>query len=114
MELTVDTLEGGIRCIRLKGRLDLKGTQSVDPQFTAQVGALKQSVVVDMSGVEYIASIGIRMLLSNVKTITPAGATMVIYKPQKMVEDVLRMAGMDAVIPIEHDLEAALVLVKAP
>ena len=59
MELTVENLEGGFRCIKLSGRLDLKGTQAADPQFTAQVGALKQSVIVDLSGVDSIDAVTI-------------------------------------------------------
>ena len=112
MELTVENLQGGLRCVRLSGRLDLKGTQEVEAKFTAQVGATKQSVIIDMSRVEYIASIGIRLLLSNVKALTAAHAKMVVLKPQQMVEDVLKMAGLDAVIPIEHDLATALEMAK--
>jgi len=112
MELSVETLAGGARCVRLTGRLDLKGTQAVEPQFTAQVGALKQSVIVDMAGVDYIASVGIRLLISNVKPLVAAGAIMVILKPQKMVEDVLKLAGVDSVVTIEHDPAAAAKLVQ--
>jgi anti-anti-sigma factor len=112
MELKVETLEGGVRCVHLSGRLDLKGTQGVEKEFTAQVAGLKQSVIVDMSKVEYIASIGIRLLLSNVKGLTAAKARMVILKPQQMVDDVLKMAGLDAVIPIEYDVATALEMLK--
>jgi anti-anti-sigma factor len=114
MELTVENLEGGFRCIKLSGRLDLKGTQAADPQFTAQVGALKQSVIVDLSGVDYIASVGIRMLIANVKPLSAAGAKLVFLKPQKFVEDVLKMAGVDSIdaVAIEHDPVKALALVK--
>jgi anti-anti-sigma factor len=112
MELTVETLDGGVRCVHLSGRLDLKGTQGVEPKFNAEVGGAKQSVIIEMSKVDYIASIGIRLLLSNVKTLTAAHAKMVILKPQQMVEDVLKMAGLDAVIPIEHDVETAVEMLR--
>lgn len=112
MELTVETLPGGVRCVHLSGRLDLKGTQEVEKEFNAQVGALKQSVIVNLANVNYIASVGIRLLLGNVKALTPAHAKMVILKPQEMVDTVLKMAGLDAVIPIEQDLETALEMLK--
>ena len=112
MELTVEELAGGLRCVRLAGRLDLKGTQEVDLKFTALVAGTKQSVIVDMAGVDYIASIGIRMFISNVKALASVGAKMIILKPQKMVDDVLRMAGLDAIIPIHQDLAAAAAAIK--
>ena len=113
MVISVDNLDGGFRCVKLFGRLDMKGTQEADPQFSAQTGALKQSVIVDMSGVEYIASVGIRMLITNVKPIVAAGNKMVIFRPQRFVEDVLRMAGVDAVVSIEQDMAKALDILKS-
>lgn len=111
MEMTVDNVEG-FRCVRLAGRLDLKGTQEVDLNFTGQVAGTKQPVLVDLSKVDYIASIGIRMFLSNVKALTASGAKMVFLNPQKMVEDVLKLAGLDTVIPIKHDVTEAVALLK--
>ncbi|MBI5772150.1 MAG: STAS domain-containing protein [Verrucomicrobia bacterium] len=112
MELSVEELSGGLRCVKLAGRLDLKGTQEVDLKFTALVAGTKQSVIVDMAGVDYIASIGIRMFISNVKALASVGAKMIILKPQKMVDDVLRMAGLDAIIPIHTELAAATEAIK--
>jgi anti-sigma B factor antagonist len=112
MELAVENLEGGIKCISLSGRLDLKGTQEIDLKFTGLVAAGKQSVIVDMSKVEFVASIGIRTLLNNIKALQPVKAKMVILKPQKMVEDILKLAGIDMYAPIVHDQAAALEEVK--
>ena len=110
MQLTVENLDAGVRCLHLSGRLDLKGTQEVDAQFAAEVGAKKVSVLVDFSKVDYIASVGIRLLLSNAKALAPSGAKLIILQPQKMVEEVLRMAGLDEILAIEHDLTAARAL----
>lgn len=112
MELTIDTLEGGVRCVRLAGRLDLKGTQSIEQKFSETVGVPGESVVVDMSGVEFIASVGIRLLLSNVKALMAAGAKLVILNPQKMVGEVLQLSGLDSVATICHDTSAALAALK--
>lgn len=113
MELTVKQLESGRKCVQLSGRLDLKGTQEIDPSFTQSTGGSGKSVIVDLSEVTYIASIGIRMFLSNIKQMKAAGTKMVLLNPQKMVEEVFRLAGVDAIIPIEHDLGAAEDLLKS-
>jgi anti-anti-sigma factor len=95
MELKVESLEGNVRCVKLTGRLDLKGAQEIETHFTSQVGGSKQSVVVDMSGVEFIASIGIRLLMSNIKALRVANAKIVFLQPRKLVEEILRLAGLD-------------------
>jgi anti-sigma B factor antagonist len=112
MELTVDTLEGGVRCVRLSGRMDLKGAQSIEARFNAETGALKQSVVVDMANVVFIASIGIRLLLTNIKQLNPVGARIVFIRSQKLVEEVLRLSGIDSVAEIAADEAEAVKLLK--
>lgn len=112
MELTVDTLEGGVRCVRLSGRLDLKGTQAVEQKFSESVGGGGQSIVVDMSQVEFIASVGVRLLLSNIKALMAAGAKMVVLNPQKMVGEVLQLSGLDSVVAIRHDTSAAVAAIN--
>lgn len=113
MEMTVDTLEGGVRCVRLAGRLDLKGTQEIEARFNAETGALKKSVIVDMSKVDFIASIGIRLLLGNIKLLNPAGATMVLSGSPKLVDDVLKLSGLDAVATIVPDEAEAVKALSA-
>jgi anti-anti-sigma factor len=107
MTMTADTLKSGHRCIRLVGRLDIAGVQTVDLAFTSHVAGSKQSVLVDMSGVEFVASIGIRMFFTNARTLGLHGAKMVVLNPQPMVEQTLKLAGVDMMVPIQHDLAAA-------
>lgn len=113
MELNVITLASGARCVQLTGRMDLKGVQSIEARFNAETGATKQSVIVDMSQVQFIASIGIRLLLTNIKQLNPIGARMIFLRPQKLVDDVLRLSGIDAVAEIVNDDAEAVKLLKA-
>ncbi len=113
MQLTVENSEADAPCLHLSGRLDLRGTQEVDAQFSAAVSASKTSVLVNFSKVDYVASVGIRLLLSNAKVLAANGTKLVVLKPQKMVEDVLRMAGLDEVLAIEHDESAARALLAS-
>ena len=113
MNMTIDTLESGNRCIRLAGRLDITGVQSVELQFTSHVAGSKKSVLVDISGIEFIASMGIRMLFTNARTLALHGAKIVIINPQPTVEETLKLAGVNSIIPIQHDLAAAEQLLGA-
>src|SRR5262245_51858016 len=49
--------------VALDGRLDLEGTGEIDLQFTARTLAQRKPVVVDLAGVSFLASIGMRMLM---------------------------------------------------
>ena len=111
MELTV--LEDDIKEIKLIGRLDMPGTMAIDDQFTIQSATKKAVVLVDMSQVEFIASIGMRMLLANAKSLAGRGGKMVLLNPISMVNDTLTTAGISELIPIYDDRDEALADLKA-
>lgn len=112
MDLTVTQL-GEIKKIALVGRLDLLGAQSVDQKFTAQAAAAKAFVVVDLSAVDFIASIGIRTLISAAKAQKARGGKLVLFAPQPMVKQVLVTSGVSIMVPVADDETAALALVQA-
>jgi anti-anti-sigma factor len=107
MELSTDQLESGILGIKLSGRMDILGTQQIDLKFSALTSTSKGQILVDLSQVTFLASIGIRTLVSNARAQKLRGGTMVLYKPSSTVEEVLKTTGIDAIIPIAHDMNAA-------
>jgi anti-anti-sigma factor len=107
MEMAVHELESGILGINLSGRMDIVGTQQIDLKFSALTSTRRAQILVDLSNVTFIASIGIRTLIVNAKAQKLRGGSMVLYKPSDQVEEVLRATGIQAIIPIAHDLDAA-------
>lgn len=114
MELTAEQLPDGIEKISLAGRMDSAGTQELDLRFTALVSTRPGLFVIDMAQVSFLASIGIRTLLSNARALAMRGGRMVIAAPQPMVGDVLKLAGIDSLIPTFPDLATACTGLKAP
>jgi anti-anti-sigma factor len=94
--------------LKLSGRVDLAGIGDLDREFTRQTVPRRKPVIVDISEIDYIASIGLRMLVTAAKALDKFGAKMVLLNPHPDVEDVLRTAGFDKVMPIEHDYDSAL------
>jgi anti-sigma B factor antagonist len=107
MELVVDELDSGILGITLSGRMDILGTQQIDLKFTSLTASSKGQILVDLSQVTFVASIGIRTLVSNAKAQKLRGGTMVLYRPSTAVEEALKTTGIDFIIPIAHDMHEA-------
>ncbi len=107
MEMQVEEIAGGITNVVLNGRFDLKATESVDMPFSVISGA-KTNVLVDLSAVDFIASLGIRVLLTSAKTILRRAGKLVIVAPEGNVLTVLKSAGVDSLIPIFPERSAAL------
>jgi len=102
MNLEVAELENGITKVTLSGRLDIEGALKIDSEFNA-VAEEKKKVVVDLSDVTFIASLGIRTLIIGAKAAANNGGKIVLLDPQPNVEKVLRTSRVDTVIPIAHD-----------
>jgi anti-sigma B factor antagonist len=105
VELTAVRLDPDVTHLALAGRMDAAGMQGVEVKFTGYTAARRKPTLVDLSRVEFIASLGIGMLVSCAKALQRHGVPMVLLNPSDPVEKVLRTTGIDQVIPIVHDLE---------
>ncbi len=94
--------------VALAGRLDIMGVQDVELSFTSHVVSRRYPAIVDMSQVDFIASIGIGMLVRVAKGLQAHGAPLVLLAPQKTVREVLELSKIDQVIPVASDLDEAV------
>ena len=107
MKLEYSELENGIRLIKLTGRLDMEGTNSIDKQFVQHCAGENVYVLVDLSRVNYLSSIGIPMLITSAKAVANRGGRMAFLTPQANVKSVLDITGVSNAIRIYKDLETA-------
>ncbi len=110
MEMVVVDLDGGVTKVALRGRLDTVGAEAIDLRFSVIAGS-KQAVVVDLSEVDFLASMGIRVLLTSAKAVQRKGGKLAMVVPEGNVLMVLKTAGMETLIPIFQDAEAAVAAV---
>lgn len=106
MDIAFETLPAGATCIKLTGRMDIQGAAAIDLRFAA-VAAANRAVVVDLSGVTFLASMGLRTLIMGAKSMRSKDGRMVLYRPQGEVEQVLKTSGLESLMPISHDLAEA-------
>jgi anti-anti-sigma factor len=107
MDIQVAEYENDIKWIQLRGRLDMQGSLAVDVRFTSLTAIDASPVIIDISEVEFIASIGMRLLLSNAKAKANRGGRMVLCQPQPLVREALQTAGIDTLIAMYDSIEAA-------
>src|SRR5262245_47738524 len=107
MEIQFSTMENGIRMLKLIGRLDILGTGEIETKFSGYCAGEKPLVVVDLEKVDFLASIGIRLLMLTAKSIASRGGKMVLIHPSAEVQNVLDVTGVPAIIPVYSQLESA-------
>lgn len=106
-----DIAQDAVR-ITLIGRLDINGAAKIDLAFNAAIGS-RRGVVVDMSDVSFLASIGIRILVLGAKQQQRRGGSLVLLNPHPDAEKVLEMTGIIDLLPIMRDEASAVAAVTA-
>jgi anti-anti-sigma factor len=108
MRLQTSELDSNTRLIRLSGDLDIHGVKDVEMEFVLLCTGDNVCVLVDLSRVNYISSIGIPLLVNSAKSLARQGGRMALLQPRKPVEEVLELTGIPLVIPIYQDLQTAV------
>lgn len=107
MEIASEELTAEITLVRLSGTLDIAGADSIDLPLSVLANSRK-SLLIDLAGVDFLASMGIRSLLTAARVVGRRGGRLVLLNPVPVVEKVLTSAGVDSVMPIAHGQQAAL------
>jgi anti-sigma B factor antagonist len=112
MQFEVSPLQDGVQLFKLAGRLDMKGTNEIHDQFVFKAGAPKDNAIVDMSEVDFLASIGMRMLISAARSKSNRNLKLILVSPTPLVKEALTKAGFDQLIPITDDMDSALAMLN--
>jgi anti-anti-sigma factor len=107
MELTVVRSDPNLTRIVLAGKLDVEGEGQIGDEFRQIVDGSHSNVLVDLSQVSYLASLGIRLLFAGAKSLSASGKKMVVLSPQPMVKETLLNSGTVKLIGIAGDEDEA-------
>jgi anti-sigma B factor antagonist len=112
MPISVHDLDGNVTKVVLSGRLDIVGAREIEMPMAVVAGS-RRAVIVDLSAVEFMASLGLRGIVVSARSIISKRGKIVLLMPQPQVEDVITTTGIDTMIPIYHDEPAAIAAVIA-
>jgi len=93
-------LSDSLTKITLAGRLDTPGVDKVETRFLAAVVPPARHVIVDLSGVDFVASMGIRMLVSVARSLTSRRAKIALYGVQPMVGEIFEHVSLSDIMPV--------------
>ena len=114
MELNYRLQENGIRLLSLTGQMDIIGTSTIETKFAGYCAVNNAIILVDLSEVPFLASIGIRLLVFTAKAVSARGGKMGIVGPNERVQEILDITGIPNIIPIFSSLEEAEKIMLTP
>lgn len=99
---------GEVMLLRISGRLDPTSISTLEKkvQELLQNGNIK--LVIDLGGVTYLSSAGMRVLLATTKKIDAMAGSFAVCNTPTNILDILKMAGFDRVLKLFATEEEAL------
>src|SRR5262249_12044018 len=114
MECVHEDTADGVRIIRLAGRMDIEGNEGVALRFNTLTVTGGSAVIVDLSGLEFLSSIGISTLVTGAKNVSLRHGVLALCGARPNVLGALERTNITGIIPTRATLAEARALVTAP
>ena len=110
MSVTIaeENISDRVRLISLQGTLDAPNAMAIEDEFKDLLTGDSGHVIVDLSGIDYISSYGLRMLLIGAKALHGTEGGFYLASPNEHVSRVISVAGYDSMFPVYHSVQEAV------
>ena len=106
--ITHEDVGENLRRIVISGRLDTPGTNEISASLHELAAAPKMAVIVDLSAVQFAASIAIGQLIATAQEVKARGGRMVLLASgTSSVMTSLKMGAIDKIIPVYQYMHEA-------
>ncbi|MBD2867598.1 STAS domain-containing protein [Paenibacillus arenilitoris] len=103
----------GVTIIPLEGRLDGSNAAVAEQAFLQLLAEGKQRFVFDFSGLQYISSAGLRVILVAAKKLRATKGRMICAGLGEQVYDVFEMSGFTTILEMAATVEEAVEKMEA-
>ena len=107
MELNVER-QGDTLIANAAGRIDGVNASDFEQSLSGAIDDSDTAVVVDLAGLSYISSAGLRAVLLTAKSLSRRSAKFALCSPSKPIREVFEISGFDKIIDIHDTREAAV------
>ena len=111
MEMDITPLSEGLMKVTLVGRLDSPGVDRIETRLLASLVPAGCSAIIDLSRVDFVASMGLRMIMSAARSLRSRNARLAVYGAQRPVNDVFEQVSFGQIVPVRSTEAEALVAV---
>lgn len=99
MEINVSEMKR-VQLFEVVGRVDSNNAGTLGSALDKSIEDGKSNLVLDLGGVEYMSSAGLREMVRVMKVVKKKGGDLRIANPSDRVREVLELAGLDSIFEI--------------
>lgn len=94
---------GTVLKIKLRGEIDHHSAVSVRSSIDGLIRSRQpRELIIDMSAVDFMDSSGLGLIMGRYAIMKELGGTVSVADPNKSIEKIMGLAGMERIIPITH------------
>ena len=97
-----------VSLVTVQGRVDSSTAPDFEKTLQALIQSNRSQIVLDLAGVEYMSSAGIRGMISSLKAAKSGGGDLRLAQPSQRVKDVVELAGLTSIFVIYDNLTEAV------
>ena len=101
-------VQDGITILKVAGRMDATTVNVFTDECQKQLKTGSGRFVIDLAGLEYISSAGLRGILTMGKACKAAKAALAFSSMQAMVADMFKLSGFTSILTVYATLDEAL------
>ncbi len=106
MQVNIEKIEN-IYIYSIEGNLDSNTSGDLEKKLIPAIDPNNTKFILDFSGLRYISSAGLRVLLGAAKKLNQFGGKMILCSVKDDIKEVFEIAGLLPIFPIVDDPEAA-------
>lgn len=99
MEINVSEMKR-VQLLEVIGRVDSTNAVELGAAMDKSVDEGRSNIVLDLGGVDYMSSAGLREMVRVLKRVKRGGGDLRIANPSDRVKEVLELAGLDSIFEI--------------
>lgn len=103
-----ETKENGITVLAVDGNLDAEGTQAMEEKVVGLLESGETCLLFDFSGLDYINSSGLRVLVLAYQRLKKASGKVAICGVKDYIQEVFEVSGYDKIFPLYPSQSDAL------
>ena len=94
--------------VTVTGRVDSATAGDLEAALNALTSEGKSNFVLDLGGVDFLSSSGLRVLVTTLKSVRKSGGDVRLAQPSQRAQDAIDLAGLDVLFKVFPDRESAI------
>ena len=103
-----ESKQGNVTILKAQGKLDATSSPELDKRLTSLVESGTRQIALDLAGLDYVSSAGLRVFLSAAKRLKQAQGKLALANLSAQVQQIFDIAGFESILPVFKTVNKAV------